>query len=45
MGSEYAYSDPIYPTDKRLHAYPGRRSDDGPQALESSAAFLHRYLR
>jgi dienelactone hydrolase len=32
-------------TDKRLHAYPGRHSDDGPEALESSAAFLHRYLR
>lgn len=32
-------------TDKRLHAYPGRHSDDGPEALEASAAFLHRYLR
>ena len=32
-------------TDKRLHAYPGRHSDDGPEALESSAAFLDRYLR
>ena len=32
-------------TDKRLHAYPGRHSDDGPEALESSAAFLHRYLK
>ena len=31
-------------TDKRLHAYPGRHSDDGPEALEASAAFLHRYL-
>jgi dienelactone hydrolase len=31
--------------DKRLHAYPGRHADDGPEALESSAAFLHRYLR
>jgi dienelactone hydrolase len=31
-------------TDKRLHAYPGRHSDDGPEALETSAAFLHRYL-
>jgi dienelactone hydrolase len=32
-------------SDKRLHAYPGRHADDGPEALESSAAFLHRYLR
>ena len=32
-------------TDKRLHAYPGRHADDGPEALESSAAFLQRYLR
>ena len=32
-------------TDKRLHAYPGLHSDDGPEALESSAAFLDRYLR
>ena len=32
-------------TDKRLHAYPGRHSDDGPEALESSAAFLQRYLK
>ena len=31
-------------TDKRLHAYPGQHSDDGPEALESSAAFLNRYL-
>jgi dienelactone hydrolase len=31
--------------DKRLHAYPGRHSDDGPEALETSAAFLHRYLK
>src|SRR5215213_3346366 len=32
-------------TDKRLHAYPGRHADDGPEALEASAAFLHRYLK
>jgi hypothetical protein len=32
-------------TNKRLHAYPGRHSDDGPEALESSAAFLQRYLQ
>jgi dienelactone hydrolase len=32
-------------TDKRLHAYPGRHSDDGPEALEASAAFLSRYLK
>jgi hypothetical protein len=31
--------------DKRLHAYPGRHADDGPEALESSAAFLRRYLK
>ena len=32
-------------TDKRLHAYPGQHSDDGAEALESSAAFLDRYLK
>ena len=32
-------------TDKRLHAYPGQHSDDGPEALGASAAFLHRYLK
>ncbi len=32
-------------TDKRSRAYPGRHADDGPEALESSAAFLNRYLR
>jgi dienelactone hydrolase len=31
--------------DKRLHAYPGRHSDDGPEALEVSGAFLQRYLK
>ena len=31
--------------DKRLHAYPGKHSDDGPEALETSAAFLARYLK
>ena len=31
-------------TDKRLHAYPGQHSDDGPETLAASAAFLHRYL-
>jgi hypothetical protein len=30
--------------DKRLHAYPGKHSDDGPEALETSAAFLRRQL-
>jgi dienelactone hydrolase len=36
--------DSLGSTDKRLHAYPGRHSDDGPEALETSAAFLRRYL-
>ena len=31
--------------DKRLHAYPGKHSDDGPEALETSAAFLGRCLQ
>ena len=31
-------------TDKRLHAYPGKHADDGPEALETSAAFLRRCL-
>ena len=31
--------------DKRLYAYPGRHSNDGPGGLEASAAFLHRYLQ
>jgi hypothetical protein len=30
--------------DKRLHAYPGRHSDDGPEALRVEVAFLQRYL-
>lgn len=30
--------------DKRLHAYPGPHSDDGPEAFEVGAAFLARYL-
>ena len=32
-------------TDKRLHAYPGKHSDDGPESLEVSAAFLRRFLK
>jgi dienelactone hydrolase len=31
-------------TDKRLHAYPGEHSDNGPEAFETQAAFLKRYL-
>jgi hypothetical protein len=31
--------------DKRLLAYPGQHSDDGPGALEVEAAFLQRYLQ
>lgn len=31
-------------TDKRLHAYPGEHSDNGPEAFEAQAAFLKRYL-
>lgn len=30
--------------DKRLHAYPGLHSDNGPEAFEVQAAFLARYL-
>jgi len=30
--------------DKRLHAYPGQRVDNGPEAFEVEAAFLKRYL-
>lgn len=30
--------------DKRLHAYPGQHSLDGPEGLEVTAAFLRRYL-
>jgi len=30
--------------DKRLHAYPGPHSDDGPESFEVGAAFLQRYL-
>jgi dienelactone hydrolase len=30
--------------DKRLHAYPGEHSLDGPDGLQVSAAFLRRYL-
>lgn len=30
--------------DKRLHAYPGRHSDDGPESFEAAAAFLQRHL-
>ncbi len=31
--------------DKRLHAYPGPHSQDGPEAFEVTAAFLHGHLR
>ena len=30
--------------DKRLHAYPGKHSDDGPEAFAVGADFLRRYL-
>jgi dienelactone hydrolase len=30
--------------DTPLHAWPGQHADDGPEALETRAAFLHRYL-
>lgn len=36
--------DSLGSTDKRLHAYPGKHADDGPEALETSAAFLRRCL-
>jgi dienelactone hydrolase len=31
-------------TDKRLHAYPGRHEDNGPEAFDVQAEFLKRYL-
>jgi dienelactone hydrolase len=31
-------------TDKRLHAYPGMHADNGPEAFETQADFLKRYL-
>lgn len=36
--------DSIASRDKRLHAYPGPHSDDGPEAFEVGAAFLLRFL-
>ena len=30
--------------DKRLHAYPGKHSEDGPEAFEAGADFLQRYF-
>ena len=30
--------------DKRLHAYPGPHSNDGPESFDVGAAFLARYL-
>jgi hypothetical protein len=30
--------------DKRLHAYPGMHSDNGPEAFDVQAEFLERYL-
>jgi len=30
--------------DKRLHAYPGQHVDNGPEAFDTQAAFLKRYL-
>jgi len=32
-------------TDKRLHAYPGRHADDGPETFEAGGAFLRRCLK
>ena len=36
--------DLIGSSDKRLHAYPGRHLDSGPEALQVQAEFLKRYL-
>ena len=36
--------DLIGSSDKRLHAYPGRHQDSGPEALQVQAEFLKRYL-
>jgi dienelactone hydrolase len=36
--------DRLSSTDKRLHAYPGRHADDGPESLAAGAAFLRRCL-
>ena len=37
--------DSLASRDKRLHAYPGPHSDDGPEAFEVGAAFLQRHLK
>ena len=37
--------DLIGSSDKRLHAYPGKHVESGPEALQVQAAFLKRYLR
>ena len=36
--------DLIGSNDKRLHAYPGKHQDSGPEALQVQAEFLKRYL-
>ena len=41
---QLALFDALGSRDKRLHAYPGPHSDDGPESFEFGAAFLQRYL-
>ena len=41
---QLALFDAIGSQDKRLHAYPGLHSDNGPEAFDVQAAFLKCYL-
>lgn len=41
---QLALFDQLASKDKRLHAYPGEHSDNGPEAFIAQAAFLARYL-
>ena len=41
---QLALFDMLASADKRLHAYPGTHSENGPEAFEVQAEFLKRYL-
>ena len=41
---QLALFDLLASKDKRLHAYPGRHSDNGPEAFAVQAQFLNGYL-
>lgn len=43
-GGQLDLYDRIGAADKRLQAFPGLHADNGPEAFESQAAFLNRYL-